>query len=141
MKFLFTHPTKGLCVANEDGSYITLTDAYSQFPEIADKLVSDGDIREVILKGNYWLAATEVVASFIEVPVPEECRGESCAFTSEEVDLQCVQGDGYCIENNWELRGDYWIIDCLPKNTRLIHSDAKSYNKEFEISQCLNSQQ
>lgn len=69
--------------------------------------------------------------------VPLECRGESWAFSeTESIYLDVVSDDGYCIENNWESRGDYWIFDTLPRGKRLIHSDILGYNKEFSIDLC-----
>lgn len=69
--------------------------------------------------------------------VPSECRGETWAFSdSLNVVLDDITDDGYCIENNWEPRGDYWIFDSIPRRKRLIHSDVLSYNKEFSIEIC-----
>ena len=69
--------------------------------------------------------------------VPEICKGESWAFSEKKsICLDNVSDDGYCIENNWEPRGDYWIFDSLPRGKRLIHSDILGYNKEFLIDLC-----
>lgn len=72
----------------------------------------------------------------LSILVPEECRGESWAFTDESICLADVSDDGYCIENNWEDRGLYWIVDCVPRGMRMIHSDSLGYNHEFKIEQC-----
>lgn len=73
----------------------------------------------------------------LSILVPDGCKGESWASTDVSVNLSDVDGDGYCIESNWEDRGCYWIIDCLPRGVRLIHSDSLSYNHEFIIDQCM----
>ena len=69
--------------------------------------------------------------------VPSECRGESWAFSDIcLVYPHNVTSDAYCIENNWEPRGDYWIFDSPARGKRLIHSDILGYNKEFSIDIC-----
>lgn len=68
------------------------------------------------------------------VPVP--CKGETWAQTWENVHKEDVTDDSYCIENNWDKREDFWIIDCCSRGKRLIHSDKRNYNHEFNISDC-----
>lgn len=78
----------------------------------------------------------DTAAPDLSIFVPAECRGEAWAFTDESVCLSDVTDDGYCIENNWEDRGLYWIVDCVPRGVRLVHSDTLEYNREFKIEQC-----
>lgn len=68
--------------------------------------------------------------------VPEECKGETWACTFDSVKPEDVTSDGYCIECNWENRDPYWIIDCVERGVRLIHSDALNVNKEIPLEAC-----
>lgn len=65
--------------------------------------------------------------------LPRECQGETWAITEETVAPSRVPDDCYCIEHNWEQRGDYWIVDCISRNKRLVHSDTLGVNEEYDI--------
>lgn len=65
--------------------------------------------------------------------VPLSCRGETWATTEHEVFIHDYACDVDCIEDNWEQRGDYYILDCLPRNKRLIVSEKKNYYNEFTL--------
>lgn len=69
----------------------------------------------------------------LEIPMPEICEGETWATTEDKILPSQVDDDSYCIENNWEQRGVYWIIDSLPRNKRIVHSDTMKFNEEYDI--------
>lgn len=79
---------------------------------------------------------TDTWDKYTQTLVPEECRGETTAFTDEYVYLPDIKNDAYCIEGNFEQRGAYWILDVIPRGMRIIHSDKRDYHHEFPIKDC-----
>ena len=69
--------------------------------------------------------------------IPQECLGESYAFTEAYISANDNITDAFCIEDNWERRGAYWIVDVIPSGHRIIHSDKNQYTHEVPISDCL----
>lgn len=80
-----------------------------------------------------WKITLEEPIVHVEIPIPKRCTGETWATTEDQILLSQVRDDSYCIENNWEQRGDYWIIDCLSRNKRIVHSDSMKFNEEYDI--------
>lgn len=80
-----------------------------------------------------WKITLEEPIVRVEIPMPEICEGETWATTEDKILPSQVGDDSYCIENNWEQRGVYWIIDSLPRNKRIIHSDTMKFNEEYDI--------
>lgn len=72
----------------------------------------------------------------VEFVLPEECKGETWAQTWKRCRPSDVTSDAFCIEKNWEKRGDYYIIDCVMSGMRLIHSDKHSINVELSAKVC-----
>lgn len=68
--------------------------------------------------------------------VPDECKGEIWAQTWKHCRPEQVVNDAYCIEHNWEKRGDYYIIDCVMTGNRLIHSDKVGVNFATSAKEC-----
>lgn len=77
------------------------------------------------------------IAPLTSMMIPEECRGETFAFTEDYVRAKDVTDDAQCIEDNWEKRGAYWIIDVLQTGQRIIHSDKNKYSHEFPTRDCV----
>lgn len=77
------------------------------------------------------------IAPLTSMMIPEECRGETFAFTEDYVRAKDISDDAQCIEDNWEKRGAYWIIDVLQTGQRIIHSDKNKYSHEFPIRDCV----
>lgn len=80
-----------------------------------------------------WKITLEEPIVRVEIPMPEICEGETWATTEDKILPSQVGDDSYCIENNWEQRGVYWIIDSLPRNKRIVHSDTMKFNEEYDI--------
>lgn len=77
------------------------------------------------------------IAPLTSMMIPEECRGETFAFTEDYIRANAVTDDAQCIEDNWEKRGAYWIIDVLQTGQRIIHSDKNKYSHEFPTRDCV----
>lgn len=77
------------------------------------------------------------IAPLTSMMIPEECRGETFAFTEDYMRAKDITDDAQCIEDNWEKRGAYWIIDVLQTGQRIIHSDKNKYSHEFPIRDCV----
>lgn len=61
---------------------------------------------------------------------------EACfAWTPAGVDRQAlsIEGDIYCINNNWELSDGYYLIDDMANKCRHIHSDIKAVDEVVGI--------
>ena len=69
--------------------------------------------------------------------IPQECLGETYAFTESYISANDNITDAMCIEDNWEKRGAYWIIDVVSSGHRIIHSDKNHYTHEVPTSDCL----
>lgn len=165
MHYLVLHPEKGLCVTTES-TCLTLNEAFNQIPDITNKLLDEGRVvsatfagstciiqdREEITPNDKIHASNpdrdkedstaketppeETMELQKEIDVPEECKGETWASTTANIAIADISDNSLCIEGNWEDRGCYWIIDCIPRNVRLIHSDSLQYNKEFSLTDC-----
>lgn len=105
-----------------------------KIPKPVDAVLHTDDILTAVTGDDL---EQESCAAMQDDAIPEQCRGESWAFGIDTyLRIGDVTDDGFCIENNWEPRGDYWIFDCIPRNKRLIHSDTLGYSKEFSIELC-----
>lgn len=103
-------------------------------PKPTDAVLSTDEIQAAVISVDIEQESNTPMQTDI---IPEQCRGESWSFSvNTSLYLDDVTDDGYCIENNWEPRGDYWIFDCISRGKRLIHSDTLGYNKEFSIELC-----
>ena len=102
----------------DDGRKLPLMEAMREFGAEAQKVLSAGNpVPESELKLNKEL--------------PELLRGETWAKTMDLVFPEDVVDDAYCIENNWESRGDYYIIDVVSQGFRLVHSDKLGINERY----------
>jgi hypothetical protein len=78
----------------------------------------------------------EFLTPYTKKIIPPDCLGECVAFTDDYIRIEEVPDDAYCIEHNWEKRGDYWIIDVTRRHMRYVHSDKHVFNHEFNLGDC-----
>ncbi len=98
-----------------------------------DELDDEEPYRETVLENNL----DRTLASYTKTIVPADCKGETFAFTYDYIKVEDVNGTAYCIENNFERRGDYWILDVIQRGMRIIYSEKNQYKHEFRIDDCL----
>lgn len=98
-----------------------------------DELDDEEPYRETVLENNL----DRTLAPYTKTIVPADCKGETFAFTYDYVKVEDVNGTAYCIENNFERRGDYWILDVIQRGMRIIYSEKNQYKHEFRIDDCL----
>lgn len=98
-----------------------------------DELDNEEPYRETVLDNNL----DRTLAPYTKTIVPADCKGETFAFTYDYVKVEDVNGTAYCIENNFERRGDYWILDVIQRGMRIIYSEKNQYKHEFRINDCL----
>lgn len=98
-----------------------------------DELDDKEPYRETVLENNL----DRTLAPYTKTIVPADCKGETFAFTYDYVKVEDVNGTAYCIENNFERRGDYWILDVIQRGMRIIYSEKNQYKHEFRIDDCL----
>ena len=98
-----------------------------------DELDNEEPYRETVLENNL----DRTLAPYTKTIVPADCKGETFAFTYDYVKVEDVNGTAYCIENNFERRGDYWILDVIQRGMRIIYSEKNQYKHEFRIDDCL----
>lgn len=98
-----------------------------------DELDNEEPYRETVLENNL----DRTLAPYTKTIVPADCKGETFAFTYDYVKVEDINGTAYCIENNFERRGDYWILDVIQRGMRIIYSEKNQYKHEFRIDDCL----
>lgn len=120
----FTRPTPKDAVLDEEAIKAAVITPELDFSDLPHPKPED-DIEPVVQE--------TVVESGI---VPEECKGETWAQTWKHCRPEQVVSDVYCIEHNWEKRGDYYVIDCVMTGNRLIHSDKHGVNFAVPAKSC-----
>lgn len=120
-------------------------------PTPEQAILDEQAIKEVVItpEVEYETMSLEEAEAFVDEPVteqeqteqeefilPEECKGETWAQTWKRCRPADVVSDAFCIEKNWEKRGDYYIIDCVMSGMRLIHSDKQGVNIEISAKVC-----
>lgn len=98
-----------------------------------DNLYSEEPHRETVVGRTI----DAMLAPYTRTVVPVDCRGETYAFTYNYTTLDEVTDVAFCIENNFERRGDYWILDVIQRGMRIIFSEKNQYKHEFRIDDCL----